>query len=373
MGISEGNGNDPLQRRSNGDPVSPLEAKTLGGDSPVSSGSSLDFQRLHAPHANLEIFEMRVAELARNKPEFAFNPADPWAKTFRHALDTLDYGSGLKIVEVGVGLGVNVALLLTKHPENEVWGSDFVPGVIPKSEELVAELTGTDRARGYRAVPGSSDLLEHWLSGGQFHGQTPDLIVCCIPQVIDPRSTESNDELSLEDRLEQLRTSGEDAAHYYVPSLNGVRDEHFKKFVSLMDEYNLGLNARLLVEAREVLTPESGRIVMNLAGRVPLPILHTMFRETGFEEPRIVHQTIVRQDDVTTSIMPLAATERKAELAERMQALSGSETDHRFVFYDNPDGRGRPLCATEAYSRERSRQPNYHDLYVLESRPKPLS
>ena len=238
---------------------------------------------------------------------------DHWTKTLAAGLEKVDF-SGSVVLEVGVGIGINMAGLLTSpKPPSGFIGTDLCNNAINASGSL-AELEGFSQAIFFR-----SDLLKD-VPDAQL--EKIDHIFACIPQVPS--------DCPLED--------GDNSAHYY----NGKGCK--------WDKYGLGLNADLIKEATER-APQAS-ITLNLAGRPGIERLKQIFTEAG-RRSEVLYDAIVPQHSGTT-LSPLVDLETNGL--------------GPFEFFADPEGESQ-INAAEAEALRVINAPVYHKIYVVTAGP----
>lgn len=279
-----------------------------------------------AAYARGDLFAYEIRPQDIHRPESVFDPTDEWATQFRRGLRKLPDLSGKRIVEVGVGAGMNVVDLLRSWPQIEViYGTDLDAHAVEVAESNVRKFTG-ELAGKFIPMHGSHNLLTEFK-------HPVDLVVCCIPQVKLPHGGSD-----LQDTV----------AHYYSPELVPLQVEVLDHF----DHYSLGLNAALLAQASMILEPHKGSVVLNLAGRPPEPVLNGLFETYGFE-PYVIHESVIAQHK-GTSIDQMVEDERKFGI--------------RFEFFLNsePGDSSQPVSASAARAHLESGGKIYHKLLVVE-------
>jgi methylase of polypeptide subunit release factors len=250
-----------------------------------------------------------------NVPEWAFLP-DAWTHAFLRGLRKA--GLGGSVWEVGCGSGVVSFSLSHFFPHVQVYFSDFDP--------RCTELAGENMAGGGRlpsclyAFFGQWDLVTHQ----RFRPPKVDAVVACIPQVPAPKGV--------------VLGEADSFAHYYAPM---GREDHWNAL-------GLGLNFRLLTEAKAVLNP-GGRVILNLGGRPGLPRLIEMFRSCGYA-PRVLHEEVIPQHS-GTSLIPLASME--------------GDGHSDFEFFADVDA-SQGINARTAEVRRIRGKSLYHKIYVIE-------
>lgn len=194
------------------------------------------------------------------KPDYCFDPRDPWAQVFRRGLNKAGLADK-RVWEVGVGIGANLAEILRSCRAKLVVGSDYDARV---SEVARENLNSVLPSGNWRILDGSVNLLD---ANGDAP-QTVDAIVACIPQAIMPAD---------------IAKGPDDTAHYYEPDLFNA---------CLYNSHALGLQQALLRQARTKYP--AAEVVLNLAGRVGNKVLDEMFRAEGYV-PNTVHREVIPQ------------------------------------------------------------------------------
>lgn len=267
---------------------------------------------------HLREFYPDAGDITIERPSDLFLP-DIWTKVFarglRRAANIYNDVANSRILEVGVGTGVNMAGMLTiPCPPRDFIGTDICNNAVSASGRLA-------RDNGWNVRLIASDLLD----------QVPqDLlndvthIVACIPQVPATQTLDI--------------TQGDNFAHYYEPT--GTN----------WDEHGLGLNAKLLEQAGK--RAPRAAITLNLAGRPCIERLKNMFTHYS-RSPEIVHEETVQQH-AGTSLASLAAKEKAGHSP--------------FEFFADPAG-AHVLSATQAESRRVVGTTIYHKVYVVTAKP----
>ena len=255
-----------------------------------------------------------------------FRPDDEWAQVLRVGLERADLsGRG---IEIGVGAGVNLISVLDRYASiTNLWGSDIDAHVAQLAALNVRAVSGIPSEK-FTPILGSSDLLDGFRNV-EGNSAALDFIFACIPQVRLPADGSA--------RPDQL-------AHYY----SGPVPEGFEEF----DHYDMTLNARLLMQAGDHLTPGSGKIILNLAGRVPLEVLKKMFAQTGFGELSILNEAIIHQH-TGTRLTDFIKQEKEQGIT--------------FEFFSCPECGSEPISAKQAQALIDSGLPAFHKLYVIQA------
>src|SRR3954452_1922869 len=93
---------------------------------------------------------------SESMPSFAFDPQDPWTVTFQTGLARASL-TKMRVYEVGVGSGVNIAFMLKFCGASMVLGSDLDPRLPLLAQQLVAEVA-PELADRFWPIPGSVSL-----------------------------------------------------------------------------------------------------------------------------------------------------------------------------------------------------------------------
>ena len=255
-----------------------------------------------------------------------FRPDDEWAQVLRGGLErSVLTGRG---IEIGVGAGANLISVLDRYAGiTQLWGSDIDAHVAQLAAQNVRAVLGIPSEK-FRPILGVSDLLDGFR---QVEGDSEplDFIFACIPQVRLPADGSA--------RPDQL-------AHYY----SGPVPKGFEEF----DHYDMTLNARLLMQAAAHLQPGSGKIILNLAGRVPMEVLEKMFSQTGFRDLSILNEAVIHQHSGT----------RLTDFIKQEEALGIT-----FEFFSCPNCGGERISAKQAQELIDSNLPVFHKLYVIQA------
>ncbi|MDZ4221421.1 MAG: hypothetical protein U1C18_00940 [Patescibacteria group bacterium] len=201
--------------------------------------------------------------VAIERPDFVFDPLDPWARIFREALSALDFG-GLHIFDAGCGSGSEVIQLLHQSAPRAVVLNDRSEQVMDVALRNVAQYNGHISVRS--CVGDVTDVLAHW------KGEKLDRIIGCLPQV-----PAAGDDLA----------AGDTMAHEYDEQKHSV----FK-------EWGLGLLFDLKRASRRALVP-SGSLVLVHSGRVPERIRAEMDAQAGFRETRVICERMIKHHSGT--------------------------------------------------------------------------
>lgn len=317
-------------------------------------------ERLPAPHeAALAAFHFTLRPLAIGRPgrshdtltllhlPSVFEPEE-WSRTFFEGLARFPAGefTGRTLAELGCGNGwISIALGRQQSPA-KVYGLDINPRAVACARlnlylnaltpegELIRDEEG--RSLLDRVEFHESDLLA-WVRSRKL---ALDRVIGCVPQVLNP------------DLRAMERISGAESDEFLVSLSNYTARQGY-----LEDQFGLGLVARALEEAIEVLRPE-GRVILNLGGRPGRRLLTQLFRRRGFRV-REVWTTKIRQA-ADTDIDSLVEIERSSP--------------HRFEFFLGVHS-DEPVGARTALAYSRAGGPVYHALTVFEAQlrsPEPL-
>jgi methylase of polypeptide subunit release factors len=267
-------------------------------------------------HAHTVELDQFYPDVTRNitiprSPEL-FLP-DQWTRVFAKGLLTHAF-AGRKVLEVGVGTGINMAgLLAGRIPPSQYVGTDICNNAVSASRILAT-------AQGWDAQLVQSNLLEDVPDDIL---SRVDHIIACIPQVPSDKPL----------------GEGDNYAHYY--KANG----------SYWDQYGLGLNSRLLKQAWER-APQAS-VTLNLSGRPGLDKLKELF-DYHDRFARVAYEELVPQH-TETSIESLAKMEQDGHAP--------------FEFFADADG-VEQIGATQAEVRRVNQEPVFHKVYVLSASPR---
>lgn len=274
---------------------------------------------MHGIHGTTHVVQLSdfYPDAARNisipRSSNLFLP-DQWTQVFAKGLLTRNF-EGRKVLEVGVGTGINMAGLLASFtPPRHYIGTDICDTAVSASR-ILAGVHGWDTATKVIQSNLLQDLPDDVLSD-------VDHIIACIPQV--PSDKPLNE--------------GDNYAHYYKG--NG----------SYWDQYGLGLNSRLLKQAWD--RAPQAHITLNLSGRPGIQKLNELF-EYNDRFANVAYEEMVAQH-AETSVESLAAMERNGHLP--------------FEFFADPDGHAK-IGAIEAERRRINGDGVFHKVYVLTTEP----
>ncbi len=259
-------------------------------------------------------------------PPYGFIP-DNWSRALLRGLRKLDT-AGKTVLEPGMGTGVNLGYLANR-PKNErpkaLWGGDYDRRMAPVAARNIDRMLTSEERSTVHVCEGELSLIA-W---AEKHKVQPDIVYGCLPQVPCPKSVHLGE--------------GDSFSHYYEV------DHHEAE----IDDFGLGLQRLLLLEARELLA-KNGSVVLNLGGRPGRDLLMSMFEKNGFA-PEVLHAEILRQHE-GTNLEPLA----------RREHVMKDSTGHEFEFFGDPEG-NEPINATEALNRRNQGLHVYHSIYVIQA------
>lgn len=236
-----------------------------------------------------------------------------------------------KVVELGCGNGwISIALALQTQPAQLI-GLDINPRAVVCSKLNL-----------YLNAPSLVGRVQFYVSDllavPQKHGWVVDRIIGCIPQVLNPDP----------DFTAKLLSGGIEAqSDEFLHSLSNYATGDSG---SLEDQFGLGLIARALEEAVDVLRP-SGKIIFNLGGRPGSAVLRHLFLRRGFSVSRVWHTQVSQAKD--TDIAALVQIE--------------TQSPHRFEFFMG-QGSATPISATTALAYAESGGEIAHSLSVYEAK-----
>lgn len=161
-----------------------------------------------------------------------------------------------------------------------------------------------------------------------------DRVVGCIPQVLSP------------DPAETLQIVSETMSEEFLHSLSNYCG--LQGFVE--DQFGLGLIARAVEEAIEVIKP-AGALILNMGGRPGLAVCERLFLRRGFHIQPLWHTRVNQAAD--TDIQALVEIEGSSR--------------HRFEFFMGPVGE-EPISARTAYAYAKEGGVIAHGLTVFECR-----
>ncbi len=262
-------------------------------------------------------------------PEFSFK-ADEWNLIFLRGLIRTDFASK-KVMEIGVGIGSNIAGLAKYH-------SDFTPKSIMFSDLdnrcIEFALRNIKKHLSYRTslIP---IFEEHDLfmpvkqkdnDGYYYRLREVDIIIGCLPQVTIP------EDMDIE--------NGDNLSHYYT------KDTYKSKY----HPWGLGLVDNCLAQAAEL---SDGKVILNISGRPSKEIIFEVFNKNGYS-PSVVYEEIIPQCK-STSLKTYIDVEESE--------------DTEFNFFNDPGGMHK-LPAKEAEQLRLDGKNIYHSIYVIEGKKK---
>ncbi len=264
-----------------------------------------------------------------HSPGYAFDPSDPWTRTFQIALERAGL-KGRTVYEVGMGTGVNAAFLLRMCGAKRVAGSDLDPRMAKLAERNVFSLAPQEAHR-FHPVPGAVSLVDDPQALAEV--ERADAIIGCLPQVADPGCP----------RFGAFRR----AARTELPDGADLREDdhiaHYYPWGAFEDfpfnSVGLGLNEALLRRLRSC-APKAD-VILNFGARIGVPVLFDLFEANGYR-PEKLHSQIVTQH-AGTDISFFVALERSLK-------DTGFDSAFACAFYADPEGRDR-ISASEAQAR----------------------
>lgn len=247
-------------------------------------------------------------------PEFTFRP-NVWTEVFLTGLQSVVI-KDKRVMEIGVGTGI-VAIELLRRGVKEYVGLDIDERILPLARRNIAKKVpqGIDKIQLIH-----SDLFESFPDGSSF-----DIICGCLPQVRKPSIIE-------------LGTADSYARYFDA-----------EKYQSELNAYGLGLNERVLLQAKTRLK-EDGSMVLVLSGRAGRAILEQFFLRNGYRPQLLFEDSILQLRETTL------ATLVKAE-----------EEGHEFYFYQDALCQ-EPISVKEAEERRLEGLDSYHKIYVFEGK-----
>lgn len=268
-------------------------------------------------------------------PSFAFTPNYTSAAFLRGLLKINPSLSGFGL-EVGVGTGLLAAELLSQCPGiRTIYGSDIVPDLSYVAEYNIRNLLEEQVRHGeppFIPCPGSRSLID-WFPK-EYPNTKLDFIYASIPQRKIYSSSDSISEKEL-------------GVNYIA---------HDKE--SSWDIYELGLNAKLLKQAQEIL-PTKSKIILNLSGKPSLEILEKLFRSHGWT-PNVLATEMICYNYTRQYLEYLAEVEKLHKISFYLFDYLESE-----VTTDSEANSKSASEILEGYNEERN---IYHFNYVIEGR-----
>ena len=291
------------------------------------------------PSSHLKLVELGVSwsgqayPLVLALPPSVFAPED-WSRTFLEGLlrrPARDW-EGASVVEIGTGSGWISIALSRLTPAREILALDLNPEAVAAARLNVrlAALGPEGELLGKRPLWERIECVEsNLLSVPLARGLKADVIIGCIPQVLQP------EELTSRSRTQALY----DLSNY--ATLQGVVE----------DAFGLGLNAAALDQAFGCLS-ERGAVVLNLAVRPGVETVRRMFLRRGLRT-RTLWRARIRQA-ADTAIDSLVALETR--------------TGQDFEFYLHHHS-PHPVPAATAREVLKRGGEVWHELKVVEGRP----
>lgn len=267
---------------------------------------------------------------------------EAWSFTFYEGL-TRHPDTGFRdreLTELGCGNGWISIAMAERWGVKKVYGLDINPRAIkvawinlylnaltPDGEPVIDREGKTllDRVEFYE-----SDLLAYIRD----NNIRLDRVVGCIPQVLSP------------DPETTLNLVSEAMSEEFLHSLSNYCG--LQGFVE--DQFGLGLIARAVEEAIEVVKP-NGAVILNMGGRPGQAVCERLFERRGFNIKKL-WQTRVNQA-ADTDILALVEIEKSSR--------------HRFEFFMGPVSE-EPICARTAYAFAKAGGTISHGLTVYECR-----
>jgi SAM-dependent methyltransferase len=254
-------------------------------------------------------------------PLYSFLP-DQWTRAFLKGLAAFDGFDGKKVLELGVGTGINPAYVLQARCPSVLYATDIDGRCTKVSEKNVKHNVSPERAAKYQPIHGDKNLAS-WVTEKGF----ADVVYGCLPQVVKATDMDLHE--------------GNTVGHYYDPAL----------YPSDLHHLGLGLNEYALRQLHPLLHT-GGVVILNLSGRPGLGkgLEEMLFRKNGYE-PRVLHEEVIQQH-VMTSVATLAEVEKR--------------TGHTFEFFTSSTGKPEmQVSASVAEQRRLAGQPVYHKIYVI--------
>ncbi|MAK60210.1 MAG: s-adenosyl-l-methionine--l-methionine S-methyltransferase [Ponticaulis sp.] len=289
--------------------------------------------------------------LSPERPEFAFDPTDPWTITFQKGLEAAGL-EGKNVYEVGVGTGTNVAFLLRMCKAKTVYGSDLDARLPDLAERNVRELVPQESSR-FHPIKGSVSLIDN-PDALEAISKT-DAVIACLPQVGDPN----------DDKLTAFREAQKATLAQGTGGGNPAEDHvaHYYPW-AMFDEYpynsvGLGLNEALLRRLKE--KAPNAEVIMNFGARIGTDILFEFFRSNGYE-PQKLSSMVVHQH-AGTDISFFVALER---------SLKGTGVENEFtaIFYADPDGKQKlSACEAQELIDKDPKTKLYHEVCTIRGKP----
>lgn len=254
-------------------------------------------------------------------PLYSFLP-DQWTRAFLKGLAAFDGFDGKKVLELGVGTGINPAYVLEMRNPVVLCAADIDGRCTEVSAKNVKHNVSPEKAAKYQPILGDQNLASFVTEVG-----FADVVYGCLPQVVKATDMDLHE--------------GNTVGHYYDPAL----------YPSDLHHLGLGLNEYALRQLQPLLHA-GGTVILNLSGRPGLGngLEELLFRKNGYE-PRVMHEEVIQQH-VMTSVATLAEVEKR--------------TGHTFEFFTSSTGKPETqVSATVAEQRRLAGQPVYHKIYVI--------
>ena len=285
-----------------------------------------------------------------DRPDFAFDPTDPWTLTFQKGLEAAKL-EGKTVYEVGVGTGINVAFLLRMRGAKTVYGSDLDARLPDLAEKNVKDLVAKE-AEQFRPIKGSVSLIDS--DQARAAVKDSDVVIACLPQVGDPHDS----------RVTAFRNAQK--APLAEGTGKGPAEDHVAHYYpwAMFDDYpynsvGLGLNEALLRQVRT--EAPKAELIMNFGARIGTDILFDFFKSNGYE-PEKISSMIVRQH-AGTDISFFVALER---------ALMGTGVESEFAcrFYSDEDGtQNLSACEAQDLLTADAKTPIFHEVCTIHAKP----
>lgn len=285
----------------------------------ASSGVTLDAQ------STIELKDIFPADYTGGVifevPLYSFLP-DQWTRAFLKGIAAYEGFDNKKVLELGVGTGINPAYILQMRNPSVLYAADIDGRCTEVSVKNVEHNVSPEKAAKYSPIYGDQNLASFVTEVG-----FADVVYGCLPQVVKAPAMDLHE--------------GNTVGHYYDPAL----------YPSDLHHLGLGLNEFALRQLYPLLNT-GGTVILNLSGRPGLGqgLEELLFRKNGYE-PRVLHEEVIQQH-VMTSVATLAEVEKR--------------TGHTFEFFTSPTGAPETqVSATVAEARRLAGQPVYHKIYVI--------
>ena len=299
---------DPTQREAAVAQLQALRRWHAEADSPKDRAPHFEFSRLTLPGSAGNPAQLHLLQLPS-----VFAP-EAWSFTFYEGLTRLSsaYFHRTAMAELGCGNGwISIALAQSCAPARVI-GLDINPRAILSArvnrylnaytEDGTLRLDDEGRSLLDRVEFHTSNLLAYCLD----QGIALDRVIGCIPQVLNPDIEESITALS------------EQTSDEYLYSLSNYCGR--QGYVE--DQFGLGLMAKVLEEAIEVMRP-SASVVFNMGGRPGRAVLRRLFERRGFEVDPIWQTRALQAQD--TDILTLVEIEKRSP--HRFEFFMGMHAD----------------------------------------------